>query len=53
MRGEYGQELTYTAVSRERGLVRVKVFEKGEIDENLIKVYQTNPSFTRLIDYYE
>jgi hypothetical protein len=52
-KGEYTQELAYTAISKEYGLVRVKIFEKGEVDANLIKIYQSRPSFTRIIDYYE
>ena len=53
VKGQYRQDLSYTAVSREYGLVRVKYFEKGEVDQNLIKVYQTKPTFTKILTYYE
>ena len=52
-KGEYGPELAYTAISREYGIIRVKVFEKGEINESLIKVYQTRPAFTKMLKHYE
>ena len=33
-------------------MVRVKVFAKGEIDDSLIKVYQTKPAFSKLLKHY-
>lgn len=52
VKGEYFQELTYLGVSEEYGFVRIKVMDDGEVDENLMKIYQLKASFVKIIDYY-
>ena len=53
VKGEYLQEITWLAISGEHGLVRVKVMEIGDVDEDLIKIHQTNASFVKILDVYE
>ena len=50
---EYYEENVYLAVHRDNGFVRVKVYNNGKIDENVIELNKTKNNFTRLLDIYE
>lgn len=39
-------------MSPEFGFVRVKQMEMGDIDEDMIKIHQTNASFVKILDHY-
>lgn len=40
-------------VHQEHGFVRIKVYNNGKIDENILELNKTKNNFTRLIEIYE
>lgn len=52
-KNEYFDELSYLAISKDHGFVRVKVYEIGKISPNLLQLNKTKTTFTKMLDTYD
>ena len=50
---EYYEETVIFAVHKEIGFCRVKVYDSGKIDENVLELNKTKNTFTKVIEKYE
>ena len=52
-KNQYFDEYLYLAVSDEYGFIRVKIYDKGKLDAQLVALNKTKRSFTKMIDTYD
>ena len=50
---DYYEESVYFAVHKEIGFSRVKVFEEGAFDQDILNLNKTKTSFTRVVENYD
>jgi hypothetical protein len=52
-KSEYFDEVIYLAVSPTNGFVRVKVYERGNLDKDSVNLNKTKPTFVRILETYD
>ena len=48
-KNEYFDESVYMAMSKDYGIIRVKIYDQGKVSPNLLQLNRTKNTFTRVL----